>query len=259
MDRAKLELLLAEVREGRLSISEAAGRLQSAPVLDLGFANIDQQRHLRCGFPEVIYSEGKTAEQVLQIMRKVAERETICLATRVNSEQAALLSRELPGVEFDPVSRIAWLGKMPEPTGGIVRVVTAGTSDLPVAREAELTARALGCEVSLLADVGVAGLHRILARVPELVQADAVVVVAGMEGALPSVVGGLVDCPVIAVPTSVGYGANFQGVSALLCMLTSCAANVTVVNIDAGFCGGFVAGLIARRARPRQDRAASGV
>ncbi|MBY0587676.1 nickel pincer cofactor biosynthesis protein LarB [bacterium] len=251
MDRAKLESLLTDVREGRVSIDQAAGTLQAAPVLDLGFANIDQQRHLRCGFPEVIYSEGKTAEQVVHIMRKVAERETICLATRVSPAQATVLERELPDVQIDPVSRIAWLGEMPEVTGGIVRVVTAGTSDLPVAREAELTARALGCEVSLLADVGVAGLHRILARIPDLAQADAVVVVAGMEGALPSVVGGLVDCPVVAVPTSVGYGANFQGVSALLCMLTSCAANVTVVNIDAGFCGGFVAGLIARRARKR--------
>jgi NCAIR mutase (PurE)-related protein len=144
---------------------------------------------------------------------------------------------------------MAWIGAMPEPTQGRVKVVTAGTSDLPVAREAELTARAMGCATTLLADVGVAGLHRLLARLDEVTQADAVVVVAGMEGALPSVVGGLVDCPVIAVPTSIGYGANFQGVSALLCMLTSCAANVAVVNIDAGFCGGFVAGLIARRAR----------
>jgi NCAIR mutase (PurE)-related protein len=251
MDRTKLEALLNDVKGGRVSVAEAAGQLQAAPVLDLGFANIDQQRHLRCGFPEVIYSEGKSPDQVVAIMRKVAEREAICLATRVSTEQADLLAREIPGIQIDPVSRIAWMGQMPEPTGGIVRVVTAGTSDLPVAREAELTARALGCETTLLADVGVAGLHRILARVPELVQADAVVVVAGMEGALPSVVGGLVDCPVVAVPTSVGYGANFQGVSALLCMLTSCAANVTVVNIDAGFCGGFVAGLIARRARKR--------
>ncbi len=249
MDRSKLEALLQDVKEGRVSIDAAAGQLQAAPVLDLGFANIDQQRHLRCGFPEVIYSEGKTPEQVVTIMRKVAERETICLATRVSPEQASLLVREIPGIQIDSVSRIAWMGEMPQPMGGIVRVVSAGTSDLPVAREAELTARALGCETTLIADVGVAGLHRLLARIPELVQADAVVVVAGMEGALPSVVGGLVDCPVVAVPTSVGYGANFQGVSALLCMLTSCAANVTVVNIDAGFCGGFVAGLIARRAR----------
>jgi NCAIR mutase (PurE)-related protein len=253
VDRTKLEELLNEVRAGRVSVSQAAGQLQSAPVLELGFANIDQQRHLRCGFPEVIYSEGKTPEQVVEIMRRVSERESICLATRVSDAQADLLLRTLPGVELDRVSRLAWMGEMPAPTGGIVRVVSAGTSDLPVAREAELTARALGCETTLIADVGVAGLQRILARVPELVQADAVVVVAGMEGALPSVVGGLVDCPVVAVPTSVGYGANFQGVSALLCMLTSCAANVTVVNIDAGFCGGFVAGLIARRARKRSD------
>ena len=247
MDRQALEKLFQQVQAGTLTPSEAADKVRIAPVTDLGFASIDEHRHLRCGFPEVIYCEGKTADQVVAIMAKLAERESLCLATRVSPDQMDHLQSRFPNLNHDRPSRLAWLGSMPEPGEGTVVVVTAGTSDLPVAREAEITAQALGCKTQLIADVGVAGIHRLLARLPEIARADAVVVVAGMEGALPSVVGGLVDCPVIAVPTSIGYGANMKGISALLCMLTSCAANVTVVNIDAGFCGGFVAGLIARR------------
>ncbi|MBX9652987.1 nickel pincer cofactor biosynthesis protein LarB [bacterium] len=247
MDRQSLEDLFRQVQAGELTPGEAADRVRIQPVTDLGFANIDEHRHLRCGFPEVIYCEGKTADQVVAIIAKLAEKESLALATRVSPEQMEHLQSRFPNLHLDKPSRIAWLGEMPSEKHGSVVVVTAGTSDLPVAREAELTAQALGCHTKLIADVGVAGIHRLLGRLPEITQADVVVVVAGMEGALPSVVGGLVDCPVIAVPTSIGYGANMQGISALLCMLTSCAANVTVVNIDAGFCGGFVAGLIARR------------
>lgn len=252
MDRLQLEKLFTDVREGRVAVADAVERMAGAPTADLGFATVDQDRASRCGFPEVVYCEGKTPEQVAQIMGKIAERESLCLATRVRDDQIAAIRSHHPSAQFDHDSRIAWLGEFPDPTAGKVVVVTAGTSDLPVAREAELTARALGSPTKLIADVGVAGLHRLLARLPDLADAAVVIVVAGMEGALPSVVGGLVACPVIAVPTSIGYGANFQGVSALLCMLTSCAANVAVVNIDAGFCGGFVAGLIARGVSPRR-------
>lgn len=258
MDRRQLETTLEEVRTGRLSVQEAAERLRFAPVTDLGFASLDGHRGLRCGFPEVVYCDRKTPEQVVAILERLAQQEPLVLATRLSPEQQAAARARFPNIQIEAEGRIAWIGEMPPATAGRVAVVTAGTSDLPVAREAELVARAFGCATTLIADVGVAGLHRLLARLPEIGGADAVVVVAGMEGALPSVVGGLVDSPVVAVPTSVGYGANFQGVSALLCMLTSCAANVAVVNIDAGFCGGYVAGLIARRAAQGREEAARG-
>ena len=223
---------------------------------DLGFARVDTDRRRRCGFPEVVFSEGKTCAWVEGVVRTLHANGQDCLATRVSDEQAAHLERHFPQADQDRLARTFWLQADPVADAtrragismGRVVVVTAGTADLPVAQEAFVTARCIGCETELIADVGVAGIHRLLRKLDRIRNADAVVVVAGMEGALPSAVGGLVDCPVVAVPTSVGYGASFHGLAALLCMLNSCAANVTVVNIDSGFKGGYVAAMIARRA-----------
>jgi len=242
--RSLLELL----RSGLVTVDEALAQLRPAPVSELGYATVDLQRRDRCGFPEVVYSEGKTCEWLEGVVRRLAEAGQDCLATRVNAEQADHLARCFPQATQDRVARTFWLPQVPsKPTVGTVIVVTAGTSDLPVAREAVVTASALGCAVTLVADVGVAGIHRVLVKRDVIAAADAVIVVAGMDGALPSVVGGLVDKPVIAVPTSVGYGAAFHGIAPLLTMLNACPANVAVVNIDAGFKAGFVAALIARR------------
>lgn len=218
---------------------------------DLGDARVDTDRHRRCGFPEVVYSEGKTVEMIEKIFDSLIRHKHDVLATRMVKDQAEALQRTFPQGIYNPVAktfRIAGREAPLKKTGKIV-VVTAGTSDLPVAEEALETADWMGVEAKLVADVGVAGPHRLSATVGSLKDADAVVVVAGMEGALPSMVGGHVDCPVIAVPTSVGYGASLGGIAALLGMLNSCAANVTVVNIDAGFKGGYIAGLIASRVR----------
>jgi pyridinium-3,5-biscarboxylic acid mononucleotide synthase len=241
--------ILQQILDGRLSIDAAVERLKSAAVADLGYAHVDLHRRQRCGFPEVIFCEGKTCEWVEGVIRKLVEAKQDCLATRVNEEQAVHLGRVFPEGRQDRIGRTFWLpAEPPCPPKGKVVILTAGTSDLPVAREALMTVQALGCEAILIADVGVAGIHRLLRHQPEFAGADAIVVVAGMDGALPSVVGGLVDCPVVAVPTSVGYGAAFSGVAPLLTMLNSCSANVVVVNIDSGFKGGYVAALIARRA-----------
>ena len=223
--------------------------MQPPAVADLGFAQVDLHRKQRCGFPEVIFCEGKTPAWIEGVVRQLVAAGQDCLATRVSADQADHLARAFPQAEQDRVARTFWL-----PTAGERRLVgevvvlTAGTSDLPVAQEAVVTARALGCRVDLIADVGVAGIHRLLRQRERFAGADAIVVAAGMDGALPSVVGGLVECPVIAVPTSIGYGAAFQGVAALLTMLNACSANVVVVNIDSGFKAGYVAALIARRA-----------
>jgi len=253
-----LRELLEQLQAGRLNIAEVLSRLQSAAVADLGFAHVDLQRRQRCGFPEVIFCEGKACEWVEGVVRQLFQAGQDCLATRVNEVMAAHLARQFPQAEQDRVGRTFWLpaaeSKTPQ---GTVTIITAGTSDLPVAQEALVTARALGCEVSLLADVGVAGIHRLLRHQSRFTGSDAIVVVAGMDGALPSVVGGLVDCPVIAVPTSIGYGAAFGGLAPLLTMLNSCSANVVVVNIDSGFKGGYVAALIARRAAKTAHRSAS--
>jgi NCAIR mutase (PurE)-related protein len=252
MDTKDLRELLEQVQAGRLSVDAALQRAGSPPVADLGFAHVDLHRRQRCGFPEVIFCEGKTCAWVEGVVRQLVAAGQDCLATRVSAEQAEHLGRLFPQAQQDRVGRTFWLPADPEaasrPTGGKVVLLTAGTSDLPVAQEAAVTARALGCEVTLLADVGVAGIHRLLRYREKYTEADVIVVVAGMDGALPSVVGGLVDCPVIAVPTSIGYGAAFAGVAPLLTMLNSCSANVVVVNIDSGFKGGYVAALIARRA-----------
>ena len=217
---------------------------------DLGFARIDLARQERCGFPEVVYGEGKTVEGVVQIVKTLSHALQGCLVTRVNDAQAAALAQAFPQAEQDRLARTFWLAadKTPQRASvGRVAIVTAGTADLPVAHEAQATLKSMGVMPDLIADVGVAGLHRLLAQVERIRLADVVIVVAGMEAALASVVGGLVACPVIAVPTSVGYGSHFQGLTALLGMLNSCAANVAVVNIDAGFKAGYLAGLMVSR------------
>ncbi len=247
----ELRELLEGVQSGRLSVDAALERVEGGTVADLGFAHVDLHRRQRCGFPEVIFCEGKTPEWVEGVVRKLVEADQDCLATRVSAAQAEHLAQHFPQAQQDRVARTFWLpapGDEARAPGGKVFVLTAGTSDLPVAQEAVNTARAMGAEVVLVADVGVAGIHRLLRYREQFCTADCIVVVAGMDGALPSVVGGLVDCPVIAVQTSIGYGASFGGLAALLTMLNACSANVVAVNIDSGFKGGYVAALIARRA-----------
>jgi NCAIR mutase (PurE)-related protein len=255
MDQNELRQLLEQVRAGHLDVEAALGQLDAAPVADLGFAHVDLHRRQRCGFPEVIFCEGKTWDWVEGVVRKLVEAGQDCLATRVSAEQSVHLARLFPQAEQDRVGRTFWLpaGTDPRTPTGQVFVLTAGTTDLPVAQEAAATAKALGCSVTLVADVGVAGIHRLLRYREQFARADSIVVVAGMDGALPSVVGGLVDCPVIAVPTSVGYGAAFGGLAPLLTMLNSCSAGVAVVNIDSGFKAGYVAALVARRAGRRGE------
>ena len=238
MTPERLRALLAEVAGGTVAVEEAERRLAWAPVEDLDFARVDHHRALRQGFPEVVFGAGKTPEHLVGIAERIAARGEGFLATRVSVEAEEPLRRALPGIELNPLGRTAWLPAThpaERKTRGSILIVTAGTSDLPVAEEAAVTARAFGNPVERLTDVGVAGIHRVLAARDVLGSAAVVIVVAGMEGALPSVVGGLVSVPVIAVPTSVGYGAAFGGLSALLGMLNSCASGVTVVNIDNGF------------------------
>ena len=248
MDRNRLESLLNEVREGRTSIGDALDRLRDLPFEDLGFAKLDHHRALRTGMPEVIFAQGKTPAQVTAIFARMAQAGGNVLATRASHEMfLAVLDRE-PRAEFDEVARTIQLTQNPDiPQGkGTIAVVCAGTSDLPVAEEAAVTARLMGNTVELIADVGVAGIHRLLAQRSSLQSARVLIVCAGMEGALPTVVAGMVHAPVLAVPTSVGYGASFGGVAALLGMLNTCAPNVSVVNIDNGFGAACIASLINR-------------
>ena len=220
----------------------------SNPTLaDLGYAQLDLERQRRCGFPEVVFAEGKSLDNLAGILGKLREAGQDALATRVSEEQAAHLAKLFPGGMQNRLARTFWYPQTAMALVGDVVVVTAGTTDLPVAAEACVTLEAMGIRATLIADVGVAGLHRILRQRERLASADVLIVVAGMDGALPSVVGGLVDVPVIAVPTSVGYGAAFGGLAPLLAMLNSCAAGVVTVNIDAGFKAGYTAALIARR------------
>ena len=251
MTRDQLAHLAQRLLAGECSLDHFLDHTAGS-IADVGEAQVDLDRHRRCGFPEVVYAEGKTVAAMEKIFAALLTHGHAVLATRVSLDQAATLQPTFPAGVYNPVGRTfridAPVGKAEPADGGRVTIVTAGTSDLPVAEEARETAIWAGAAVTLVQDVGVAGPHRLRANLPLLETADAVVVVAGMEGALPSVVGGYVACPVIAVPTSVGYGASFGGVAALLGMLNSCASNVTVVNIDAGFKGGYVAGLIARNA-----------
>ena len=248
MTRAELQKLLAKVASGGLSAEQALEKLRGFPFDDLGFARLDTHREIRTGIPEVVYGAGKTPEQVVTIAQRLVERGATLIATRITPEVATKVNALLPTVQYHPEARmLTSRGHEPPNARGHIAVVAAGTSDLPVAEEAAVTAEALETHVERITDVGVAALHRILDSRPALDRADAIVVVAGMEGALPSVVGGLTDRPVIAVPTSVGYGAAFEGLAALLGMLTSCAPGVSVVNIDNGFGAAVQAVLIARR------------
>jgi pyridinium-3,5-biscarboxylic acid mononucleotide synthase len=253
----ELKQLAARLLAGELSLEQFVHRAGGPTVADVGDAQVDLDRHRRCGFPEVVFAEGKTTAAMEKIFQAILRHEAEVLATRMTPEQAAELLAKFPAGRYNAIGRTFRISKeiihegheedkKGKGEGGRVIIVTAGTSDLPVAEEARETALWTGASVTLIQDVGVAGPHRLAANLPLLQDADAVVVIAGMEGALPSVVGGHVACPVIAVPTSVGYGASFGGVAALLGMLNSCASNVTVVNIDAGFKGGYLAGLIAK-------------
>jgi len=249
MNADALKQLLEQVADGQTSAEAAMERLRSLPFEDLGFAHVDHHRHLRKGYPETIFCQGKTTDQTLAIAERIVERGSLMLATRVDEATAAALCERFEGAEHDAAARTVVVvpeGAAPEQKG-LVAVVSAGTSDIPVAQEAANTARTMGAEVETIYDVGVAGIHRLLAYTDRLRQARVIVVVAGMEGALASVVGGLVDVPVIAVPTSVGYGASFGGLSALLTMLNSCASGILVVNIDNGYGAGYAAALINNR------------
>jgi pyridinium-3,5-biscarboxylic acid mononucleotide synthase len=250
MDQEKLRTLLEGLQQGDCSIDQVISQLKTFPYEDVnGFANLDHHRSLRTGFPEVIFAQGKTPDQVAEIFLRLQAGSPQVLATRVSAEMYAQIQGRLPGATYDPGARLLYidadLERVKQP--GIM-VLTAGTSDIPVAEEAAITAELMGNQVERIYDVGVAGLHRLIGRLERLQAASVIVVVAGMEGALPSVVGGLVSAPIIAVPTSVGYGASFQGLSALLGMLNSCAAGVAVVNIDNGFGAGTLAAKINRLA-----------
>lgn len=247
MSGEQLRELLEQVRAGGVSIDGAVERMRHMPFEDLGFAKVDHHRALRHGMPEVIFAQGKTPEQVVAIAGRLLKSAKNILITRVDERTASIVKRKIRKAEYFPLSRAirVWQDRTVRGKGKIA-VVCAGTSDIPVAEEAQVTAEVMGNEVIAIHDIGVAGIHRLMSNRERLTEAKVVIVAAGMEGALPSVVGGLVSCPVIAVPTSIGYGASFNGLAALLAMLNSCASNVTVVNIDNGFGAGYVASLINR-------------
>ncbi len=249
MTSESLRKLLDQVRRGRTSVADAMARLRSLPFEDLGFAKVDHHRAIRCGFPEVIYCAGKTTPQVVAIVERRARAGGNILATRAEPAVFAAVRRRFRKAVYHKLARTICIRQKPaEPSDGVIAIVSAGTSDMSVAEEARVTAEIMDQRTQTFYDVGVAGIHRLLAHSAELQRANVVVVAAGMEGALASVVGGLVTAPVIAVPTSVGYGASFQGLAPLLTMLNSCAAGVAVVNIDNGFGAGYLAALINRRA-----------
>jgi len=247
MDQDQLRALFEQVRSGDVDIDAAIGRMRHMPFEDLGFAKVDHHRALRHGMPEVIFAKGKTPEQVAAIAEHLLANARNVLITRADRACADFVTAQIPEAEYMPLSTTirVWRDRTIHGKGRIA-VVCAGTSDIPVAEEAQVTAELMGNDVDTIHDIGVAGIHRLMSNRDRLTQARVVVVCAGMEGALPSVVGGLVSCPVIAVPTSIGYGASFHGLAALLGMLNSCASNVTVVNIDNGFGAGYVASLINR-------------
>lgn len=251
MDKSRLQTLLESVKAGQTSVEEALNRLESLPFEDMDFARLDTHRGLRQGTPEVVFCQNKTPEQIIRIMEKLGEHHDHVLGTRLTPEAAIPVLEKLPGAEYDPVSRLVRYsqGELPQPRdqGPYCMVVSGGTSDMPVAEEAAQTLEFLGSRVIRAYDVGVSGVHRLLDQREQLSRADVIISVAGMEGALTSVVGGLVSCPVVGVPTSVGYGANFGGISALLAMLNACAPGIAVVNIDNGFGAAVYAYSILRR------------
>lgn len=255
MDREQIRQLMEQVRAGEVHPEEACERLRSLPFEDLGFAKVDHHRALRRGFPETVLAEGKTPDQVARILQALHGKSPLVIATRASVEHFAAVRAAIPEAEYHEPARIIRVGPLPETLSDRqpVVVVTAGTSDIPVAEEAATVAELAACPVERIFDVGVAGIHRLLDHRERLTQASAIVVVAGMEGALASVVGGLVDVPVIAVPTSIGYGAAFEGLAALLGMLNSCASGVVVVNIDNGFGAGRFAAMICRRTAASTD------
>ncbi len=246
MNQANLLKILSQVAQGSLSVEAAQDRLKHFDFENIDYARIDHHRSIRKGFPEVIFGQGKTSDQIIGIMEKMMVHEDTILVTRLEQEKALKITPVFPGAEYFEDARLLWFKRHePEITGtGKVLVICAGTSDIPVAREAVLTARAMGNEVESIFDVGVAGIHRLFAYQETIMGAGVIVVVAGMEGALPSVVAGMVKAPVIAVPTSIGYGTSFNGMTALLGMLNSCSSNIAVVNIDNGFGAGFMASSI---------------
>lgn len=256
MDRRRVESLLRDLREGSITVGEAVEALRGLPYVDLGDAKADTHRALRKGFPEVVYSPGKTPEQLGRILASLADGDAPVMATRASPAMFEAVQKVLRDhqLQYYPDARIIAVGGPRRPSIGRVAVVTAGTSDIPVAEEAAITAELMGARVQRLYDVGVAGIHRLLDNRRVLEGARAVVVVAGMEGALPSVVAGLTEAPVIAVPTSVGYGATFDGLAALLAMLSSCAPGTAVVNVDNGFGGGYFAALVNGRRSSSQRK-----
>jgi hypothetical protein len=248
MNRERLIKLLGSVADGKTSITSAVQKLQHIAYEDITFAHIDHHRSLRKGFPEVIFGEGKTADQIVAIMGKMKDQENIILITRIDPQKAAIVQSSFPEAVYHPDARMVVLeiNPMQIEGRGPILIISAGTSDIPVAKEAYLTAKAMGNQVETVFDVGVSGIHRLLSHKPLIDQAAVLIVVAGMEGALPSVVAGLVSRPVIAVPTSVGYGVSMGGLTALFAMLNSCSSNVAVVNIDNGFGAGYMASIINR-------------
>ena len=249
MEKKRLEKLLTDLRDKKLSVETAMEELKDLPFEDIGVANIDHHREIRRGAPEVIFGQGKKTEDIIEIMKRMREKDERILVTRLSDEKADKIIGEFPESTYYERSKALTLSRKPADIfgRGTILVICAGTSDIPVAEEASVTAAFMGNEVETINDVGVSGLHRLLAKKKTLKKAEVLIVVAGMEGALPSVVGGLVDKPVIAVPTSVGYGASFGGIAALLGMLNSCASGVTVVNIDNGFGAGYAASIINRK------------
>jgi NCAIR mutase (PurE)-related protein len=248
-DRQSLETLLSSIAEGKISPEEGIEQLKYLDFEPIGdFAKIDHHRQLRTGFPEVIWSQGKTSEQMIQIITVMREKAPVVMATRLEPEVAEILQDNVPDLRYYPMAKIAAIGQNSIKYKGRISIVTAGTADLPVAEESAITAELCGFQVERLWDVGVAGIHRLLSHRHLIAEADVLIVVAGMEGALPSVVAGLAHCPIIAVPTSIGYGASFGGLSALLTMLNSCATGIGVVNIDNGFGAAMLAGQILRLA-----------
>ncbi len=241
----EVKTILTALKEGNLTVDEAVQQLKLQPFEDLGYAKVDLQRKVRQGTAEVVYGAGKTAEQILGIVQKMQENsQKTVLITRLSPEKAEELEKEIE-FSYHKTAQLGLVGSLPVPDGlGTILVMTGGTSDIPVAEEAALTAEALGNRVQRLYDVGVSGIHRLLSHMEEIMSASVIIAIAGMEGALASVIGGLADCPIIAVPTSVGYGAAFEGMAALLSMLNSCASGVGVVNIDNGFGAGYLAAMI---------------